>query len=311
MTIQQLRYFIACGSLRSFKTAAFISHCSPSTITRQIAALEEELGITLFNRDTHNVQITDEGGIFFSRAIRMLITLDDFDDELTASGRKKPREKPEFRIAVYTNDGTFSKIASAIEDAYPSERIGKPYRFYHPYPGGMMKAVLESGYQLGVESRALLAEQEERVKTQFLFKSPFRIVAGSETALFGRDSVSNEEIFQKYGRFGCFIPKELGPLEIRDKPIRSSKDLKDLGEFLITKIPDILPLLVRFDTPKDLMLLQPSQINLNQSVETSTVKLADESVYTEYMLFWKQEEDDPALGVFLRLIERHSKKRPG
>jgi hypothetical protein len=41
------------------------------------------------------------------------------------------------------------------------------------------------------------------------------------------------------------------------------------------------------------------------------VKLEDESVVAEYMLFWKNEEDDPALGVLLRLIERHSKKRPG
>ncbi|MDR1533054.1 MAG: LysR family transcriptional regulator [Clostridiales bacterium] len=304
MTIQQLRYFMTCASLRSFKTSAFISHCSPTTITRQIAALEDELGIKLFQRDTHKIQITDEGWIFFGHAMRILVALDDFDNGLVASGRKRPGGKPDFRVAVYTSDGTFGKIACAIEGAYPSEQIGKPYRFYHPHPGGMVEAVLENGYQVGVESRAILADYAGRVNSQLLYRSPFRLVVGSKAPLFGRKSISVEELVARYDRFGFFLPEPLGSPEIRERPITCAADLRELGEFLITQIPNIVPIMVRFDAPEDIMLLQPRQVSLNQSKETSSIRLEDDSIATDYMLFWKKEERDPALNVFLRLMAR-------
>ena len=63
MTEKQLNIFLNCIALHSFRRVAKILYLSPSTVARQIDALEEELGVTLFERDTHNMLLTVRGTI--------------------------------------------------------------------------------------------------------------------------------------------------------------------------------------------------------------------------------------------------------
>ena len=57
----KLRYFASVARHLSFSKAAKECHVVQSTISRQIAALEQELGVQLFIRDTQNVRLTDAG----------------------------------------------------------------------------------------------------------------------------------------------------------------------------------------------------------------------------------------------------------
>nr|BFF40125.1 hypothetical protein BACY1_19300 [Tenacibaculum mesophilum] len=66
MTIQQIRYFlILAEELHFWKTAEKV-YTSQSSLSRQIQSLEEELGITLFERDKRNVKLT-EAGVFLKK----------------------------------------------------------------------------------------------------------------------------------------------------------------------------------------------------------------------------------------------------
>lgn len=61
MTIQQIKYFLTLASeLHFWKTAEKV-FIAQSTLSRQIQALEEELGVQLFERDKRNVKLTDAG----------------------------------------------------------------------------------------------------------------------------------------------------------------------------------------------------------------------------------------------------------
>lgn len=61
MTLQQIRYFLALAEeLHFWKTAEKV-YVSQSSLSRQIQSLEEELGVTLFERDKRNVKLTDAG----------------------------------------------------------------------------------------------------------------------------------------------------------------------------------------------------------------------------------------------------------
>ena len=61
MTIQQIKYFLELANeLHFWKTAEKIS-ISQSTLSRQIQALEDELGIQLLERDKRNVKLTSAG----------------------------------------------------------------------------------------------------------------------------------------------------------------------------------------------------------------------------------------------------------
>jgi DNA-binding transcriptional LysR family regulator len=311
VTIDQLRYFVTCASIQSFRRTAFILYASPSTITRQIASLEAELGVRLFIRDTHSARITDDGWIFFGYAMRALETLDGFYDEMAIAGKPPPDDKPSFRVARYTSDGMFGRIVRAIEQAYPSEKPGKPFKFHHPRVGGMARAVLDEAYHVGVDSRAILEKLGDRVRTRLFHRSPFRIIVGSDAPLYGRTSVSTAEIVSRFGSFGAFIPEGMDGGGARDRPITCAGDLRDLGEYMITRIPDTLPMFGKHGSPDDMMLVLPRELAFSHTKEVTSVSFEDESIATDYMLFWKAGEDDPDLVPFLRLMERRARGRRG
>ena len=66
MTIKQLEYFMAIAQTRSFSEAAKMMFVSQPALSRSISALEAEMGVTLINRNTHNVSLTPAGSILVS-----------------------------------------------------------------------------------------------------------------------------------------------------------------------------------------------------------------------------------------------------
>ena len=72
MTIEQLKYFAAVEQCTSFSWAAEQLYTSQSTISKQIKALEKELGFALFLRTTRRVEVTEAGRLFSPYAKRIL-----------------------------------------------------------------------------------------------------------------------------------------------------------------------------------------------------------------------------------------------
>ncbi|MBV1790746.1 HTH-type transcriptional activator IlvY [Marinobacterium sp. D7] len=64
MDTKPLRLFLALADSLHFGRAAESCHVSPSTLSRSIKLLEEELGVDLFERDNRSVELTREGERF-------------------------------------------------------------------------------------------------------------------------------------------------------------------------------------------------------------------------------------------------------
>jgi LysR family cyn operon transcriptional activator len=76
MELRHLRYFLALAERLSFTKAAAQVHVTQSTLSHQIAKLEDELGQRLFDRTSGRVTMTLAGDLFLVKAIRALAEID-------------------------------------------------------------------------------------------------------------------------------------------------------------------------------------------------------------------------------------------
>lgn len=72
MTLRDLEYFVALAETRHFGRAAERCHVTQPTLSMQIAKLEQELGVKLFERDKRRVSLTDAGRQILPRASTVL-----------------------------------------------------------------------------------------------------------------------------------------------------------------------------------------------------------------------------------------------
>ncbi|MCO7127287.1 LysR family transcriptional regulator [Sporolactobacillus shoreicorticis] len=73
MELRQIQYFIEAATREHITQASEALHVAQSAISRQIAMLEDELGVALFSRKGRNIQLTQAGKIFLQHAERGLI----------------------------------------------------------------------------------------------------------------------------------------------------------------------------------------------------------------------------------------------
>ena len=77
MTLKQLEYFLAIAEAGHITAAAKSLNISQPPLSLQLKALEDELGVQLFERDKRNLTITHEGLILKERAIEILALVND------------------------------------------------------------------------------------------------------------------------------------------------------------------------------------------------------------------------------------------
>ena len=86
MDITQLQYFLSIARVGSFTKAAGECYVSQPAVSQQIARLEEELGLPVFERQGRQVKLTDAGMILRQRAEQIMALLEDVKREITDDG---------------------------------------------------------------------------------------------------------------------------------------------------------------------------------------------------------------------------------
>jgi LysR family transcriptional regulator, transcription activator of glutamate synthase operon len=82
MEIRQIRYFMEVATREHVTEAANALHVAQSSVSRQIANLENELGADLFIRESRRVKLTPIGKIFFERMKQAMNVIDDATREV-------------------------------------------------------------------------------------------------------------------------------------------------------------------------------------------------------------------------------------
>lgn len=306
MTISQIEYFMSCVSLLSFKKAADVHYTSVSTISRQIASLEAELGVRLLVRDTHKVAVTEAGKLFFLRSQTVLGEMSQYRSNLISIGKLPPDENPELHIAAYTCDSMYRIMVDMLHE-FPSDWLSKPCRFVFPAEGRMMQTVLDGAAEIGVDSAEMVKKHDDVFDSRLLCRSPFRLLVGRDHSLCGRGSVSVKELIRRFPRYSDYLPAGCGEMSVENAELRSAEDLRRLGEYTITRIPQLIPLLDHADKSsreiRNMMLLLPRELELLDFINFHSVRLTGEAVTTDYVLFWKRGNPDVDIVRFIEMAD--------
>ena len=84
----ELNAFIAVGEAGGFSAAARRIGKAQPAISKAVAVLEQRLGVSLFNRSTRSVTLTEHGQRYFDRIRLMVEELNDADNEITNSSMR-------------------------------------------------------------------------------------------------------------------------------------------------------------------------------------------------------------------------------
>lgn len=83
MELRTLRYFLTVVREESITGAAAVLHITQPTLSRQLAQMEQELGVRLFVRGTRKIRLTEEGRLLQRRAEELLELADKAEREIT------------------------------------------------------------------------------------------------------------------------------------------------------------------------------------------------------------------------------------
>jgi DNA-binding transcriptional LysR family regulator len=82
MNADQLRLFVEVAHRGSFAAAARERDLDPSSVSRAVSSLEEELGVRLFQRTTRQMTLTEAGELYLRRMEELIQELDEAGEEV-------------------------------------------------------------------------------------------------------------------------------------------------------------------------------------------------------------------------------------
>ena len=104
MEFHQLRYFTAAAEDLSISRAAERLHVTQPALSRQIAALEAQLGVALFDRVKKRILLTDAGRFFLPRARQIICDAETSAQQLREQFGDAPRTLRLGFLSIFLDD---------------------------------------------------------------------------------------------------------------------------------------------------------------------------------------------------------------
>ena len=120
--LNDIAVFVAVAQLGSFTRAARALAMPVSTVSRRVAELERQLGVTLLQRTTHKLTLTTQGRDYFDQCSEPLAHLSDAERVLTQSQRQ-PEGLLRISVPVILGDPAFLGFLSDFLRKYPGIRL--------------------------------------------------------------------------------------------------------------------------------------------------------------------------------------------
>ncbi len=145
MTSTQVEYFLAAAQTLNFGVAADLVFTTRSSLSRQIAALEEELGAQLFARENNVLTLTTLGQEFYVRIQKLYV---DYAQTLYEFSQLKSGMDGHINIGIMQyqmTDAILTEAVGQLLKAYPNAVIDVGKYGYADLAQGIMSGKIDIG----------------------------------------------------------------------------------------------------------------------------------------------------------------------
>ena len=206
MEIRQLRSFQTVANLLSFNKAGVKLHYSQSNISAQIQALEEELGVQLFDRLGRRVQLTESGEQLLQYANKIMDLVDETHSEVTRG--KDPQGSLTIRIPETIGVHRLPPVIRDFHSRFPKVQLNFITCAHEGLEKDLRKGLIDLAFLLAESIHAGdLTAETVGFESVVIVSSPDHPLAGKrtvhtrdlagETILFSKVDCSYRKIFEQ------------------------------------------------------------------------------------------------------------------
>lgn len=205
MELRVLNYFLAIAREENFTKAAQQLHVTQPTLSRQIAQLEEELGVELFVRSNHNITLTEDGMILKRRAQELLTLADK-----TKRDFLHKEENLEGTISIGSGEFQSTRCLTDCIAAFREKHPLVKYEFYSGNAGN-----IRDGIERGLLDLGLMSEPIDIRKYDFVsmpVKEQWGVLVRNDSPLAEKDVVTPQDLLgvPLISALGEFLESNIG-----------------------------------------------------------------------------------------------------
>lgn len=183
MELQHLRYFRDIANLESVSRAAELNHIAQPAMSRVVSVLENEFGVTLFDRVGRNIRLNTYGRILLKAVEQSLTILDSVQEEINFyNGQITGGVKVCIQAPVYL----FGELCEAFQNIYPLVDLD----VQNPPAGEAM--LLSPQYDLFLYMGPV--KYDGRYSTHCLLKQELVALMKPENPLSGQDGITFQDL---------------------------------------------------------------------------------------------------------------------
>lgn len=189
MQINALQAFVAVADSGSFSRAATDLFLSQPAVSKRVGALEQELGISLFDRVGHSIYLTEAGRDLLPRARRLLLELADIKRHLSnLSGEIAGT------VSMATSHHIGLHRLPGVLQSFTAQHAQVRLDIRFMDSEAACDEVAKGHLELGIVTLPPAAPAELEVRP--VWQDPLDVVVGRRHPLAGRQKISIQDLLQ-------------------------------------------------------------------------------------------------------------------
>jgi DNA-binding transcriptional LysR family regulator len=288
MKIEQLERFLVVARCLNFTTAAEQLYVGQSTISRQIAALEDEFGVPLLIRGPRSVELTDAGRTLQREGIKLLEYIDQIKGRVQQAGNGATGRLRILSIPAYIP--ILSKIQEKVVEVYPNLQLTFGQCGYDQIAHQLEVGAADVGITFSIWDHMDPAYERMALMDEHfcVLCSRKHWVAEKEDTGVYLDELKDQDFY--FGRDGIHLARH--PLDFQDSTVVNSR---------VNQFSSLEDMLMQLSVSSGIVVL-PSVVARTLQNNLACVPVLDEDLSHKLVMLWRRDNGSPTLSRFLEIV---------